>query len=152
LQQIRMAAIHKEAIRALAFSSDNRTLTSVSRDGVVAQWDSDSGKNIGTVNLEAKNPWVAISPDGMRIATCSSGGTIKLWDAVYGQELCTLNREDRAIFAHTCLHFTPDGFQLATAVHTTIMLWDARPWTAQLLARQFERKRRESRANMDSRQ
>jgi WD40 repeat protein len=84
---------------AVAFSRDGKRLVTAVRDGKLARWDLDSGKNVWEVRMDTE--WVsavAISGDG-RLAACAAGedvdgrrGQIRvtLWDAVNGKRLRAL--------------------------------------------------------------
>ena len=60
--------------------------------------------------------------------------TVKVWDAATGQESLTLKGHTGVV---TSVAFSPDGQRLASASYDqTVKIWDARPWTPELRARQ----------------
>ena len=72
---------HSDSVKAVAFSSDSKTLMSASTDNTVKLWDSGSGAILQT--LEGYSDWlctVAFSSDGKTLVSASYDRMIKLWD------------------------------------------------------------------------
>src|SRR5262245_50447476 len=115
---------HGEAVQAVAFSSDGKSLASASLDRMVKLWDISAGQELATLKGNGnKYSSVAFSPDGKRLATGSFDRTVKLWDTVAGQELLTLQGHGAQV---TSVAFSPDGKRLATgSFDRTVKLWDA---------------------------
>lgn len=104
---------HRDWVRALACSPDNRWLASGSDDTTVRLWDLASGQTVRDV--KAHGGWVfaiAFSPDGSTIASGSSEGPIRLWDAATLREKRAIETAPRVVEA---LAFSPDGMVLAAA-------------------------------------
>jgi len=66
-------------------------------------------------------PGVAYSPDGKLIASMGARKEIKIWDASSGELVRTLLGADESC---SSVAFSPDGFTLATAFVTQVILWD----------------------------
>jgi WD40 repeat protein len=81
---------HSDAVGALAFAPDCKTLASGSNDGAVKLWDVATGRERATL----LNPFfagrpekgrfrvesLAFTPDGRTLASGSYDGRIRLWD------------------------------------------------------------------------
>lgn len=79
---------------------------------------------------------VSFSPDGKRIVTgggqSNIPGELKVWDAATGQETLTLKGHSWVV---SSVSFSPDGKRIVTGSDdNTLKVWDARPWTPELLA------------------
>ncbi|GAA2080691.1 hypothetical protein GCM10009780_17780 [Actinomadura alba] len=119
----------KDAVLAMAFSPDGRTLATPSYEGTIRLWDvatrRQRGDTIGRPyrrdGRRAVNA-VAFTPDGKRLATAGSDNTARLWD--------TATHRQVGVFAgHTDdihdVSISPDGTILATAsTDGTARLWN----------------------------
>lgn len=112
-----------QAILAVAWSPDAKTVASAHEDRTVRLRESNSG-NVRTV-LEGHDDVVtsiAFSPRGNIIATGSSDRTIKLWNAADGTLLHTLRGHTNWVYA---VAFSPDGRTLASGGYDkSVRLWD----------------------------
>jgi WD40 repeat protein len=113
------------AIKALAFSPDNRWLVTVSDQQTFKLWELATGKEArtftGTGHAERVTS-VAFSPDGRWLASGSEDHTIELWEVTTGREV-------RTFVGHTdnvnSVAFSPDGRWLASGSDDhTIKLWE----------------------------
>ncbi|MCH2612241.1 MAG: hypothetical protein MK006_14350 [Pirellulales bacterium] len=122
-QPIRTLTGHEGPVYSVAFSPDNTTIASGSRDGTVTLWDSQSGAEIRTLTGHAGIVRsVAFSPDGKTIASVSFDKTVRLWDSQTGEENKTLTAHQRDVHS---IAFSPDGKTIAIAGNDkTIKLWD----------------------------
>jgi WD40 repeat protein/serine/threonine protein kinase len=121
----------------VVFSPDGKLLAtaddqtqSLTREGKVAIWDAQTGKELITL-LKVFGAKVVFSPDGKRLATAVPGD-VKVWDAQSGKELLSLK-------GGSVVAFSPDGKRLVTGSPAgpdggwgaklgdaqTIKLWDA---------------------------
>ncbi|MCJ7734417.1 MAG: TIR domain-containing protein [Anaerolineales bacterium] len=95
------------------WSSDGSRILSVSTDGSVEVWDSETGQGIfelsGHTDAVNYGEW---SSDGKRIVTVSSDGTARIWNAENGQEITTLTGHRGEINYATWIDA---GARLATA-------------------------------------
>jgi len=76
---------HADAVVAVAFSPDGKTLVSASYDKTVKFWDVGTGKERATLKGTEEVRCVAFSPDGRMLAsaggsTDNAPGALKVWD------------------------------------------------------------------------
>src|SRR5262249_44030005 len=111
-----------EAIGAVAFSPDGKTLASGSRDdGTVKLWDLASNKvrfTLKGLKGQEEGTSVAFSKDGKTLAVApgrflgKEPGMVKLWDLPTEKGYAILKGHTGGVFA---VAFSPDGELLATA-------------------------------------
>jgi WD40 repeat protein/serine/threonine protein kinase len=77
----------------LAFSSDGKTLATVSGDKLVKLWQAATGTELITLQGHAGKIYcVRFSPDGKTLATASKDGTTKVWRAAGQEEVAARNK------------------------------------------------------------
>jgi eukaryotic-like serine/threonine-protein kinase len=131
-QQLRTFAGHEGGVCSAVFSPDGRQLFTGSKDEMIRAWDVASGRSMGVHRGHAGTvPCLSLSPDGRRLASCGtdSDPTVRVWDVSTGQELQTLRPNAGNICA---VAFSPDGGRLAAALGGVVLVWDARPLTAEV--------------------
>lgn len=112
--------------RALVFSTDGKTLASVSSSIKIYKiqlWDIATGSLLTSIKGE-NNPEnvLAFSPDSKILASGSRDGTIQLWDVATGNKLSTLKGHVDWVNA---LVFSSDGNTLASGSQDgAIFLWN----------------------------
>ncbi len=110
---------------AVAFSRDGRKLISVSRTGLVQDWDLVTGKCADRPGGPTRDSYSYVkeaiaSADGTTLAL-TDGHTVVLHDARTGKRLRHfVNLDDSG-----CLALSSDGRYLATACRTGVVLFDA---------------------------
>jgi hypothetical protein len=95
------------------FSPQGKLLVTVSPDGTVGLWDSQSGRAIAQLKSRSAINLANFSPDGRVLVTASTDGSVQFWDPV------TFHEMRRLVGGHTAtvrkVVFSPDGQLLGTA-------------------------------------
>ncbi len=122
-------AAHKDAIYALAFSPDGKTLATAGYDRVIQLWDTpQNGKDTDKPLLTLKDHsdavyGLAFHPDGKLLASVSADRAVKVWDVATGKRLYTLGDATDWLYA---VAWSPDKKHLAAAgVDKSIRVWAA---------------------------
>ena len=101
---------HTEAVFAVAFTPDDRTIVSAGGDYTIRFWDVATGEPRGFHQGHTGKAWnLAISPDGRTIASASGDGTVKLWDVEPSRDHETVRLEQPL----AALQFSADSKTLA---------------------------------------
>jgi WD40 repeat protein/transcriptional regulator with XRE-family HTH domain len=112
---------HTDAVWAIAFSSDERTLASGSLDGSVKLWEVESGIALWSGWQTMGIDCLAFAPDGDVLASGGHDATLRLWEASLGTPLQDVPHPG----PFTSLAWSPDGRLLASGdVAGTIRLWE----------------------------
>jgi WD40 repeat protein len=116
---------HTDAVYAVAYSPDGRTVATGSADRTIRLWDVVSHKQIGQPFNGALDivRTLAFSPDGRTLAAGSDDDSIRLWS------VATHKQAGRPLTGHSevlrSVAFSPDGRTLASGSDDdTIRLWD----------------------------
>ena len=141
-QPLALLATHsaQTAIRALAWSPDNRHLAILSNDDVVRIWEVANNQIVqaifghtiqaepdGLNNTARPVNDLAWSPDGTQLVTAGSDGTARIWTVADGRQLAVLHHD----WPVWVVAWSPDGSKIATAnsdaVDGTgeIQMWDS---------------------------
>jgi WD40 repeat protein len=81
---------HEDSVTTAACLPDNRTIASVSQDGVVMLWDMDTLGVVGEfrIQLGSTVPPIVFSQDGTRLMCMAYGtGTVCAWDIQRGEKI-----------------------------------------------------------------
>jgi WD40 repeat protein len=115
----------------LAYSPDAHRIATAEDDGTVRQWDSATGKPIGSPfkGHTGRAVAVAYTPDGQTIASAGNDGTMRLWNASTG---AALNPKPQHVGLLEPIAVSPNGMVIVTGGNGTIQGWD--PHSGQLRA------------------
>lgn len=115
---------HRDGIESLAFSPDDQTLVSGSRDRTVDIWNARTGELRRTLAGHGGPVHsVAVSPDGTAIVSGSEDRTVKVWDLHTGALRRTLRGSAGAV---QTVAFSPDGMTVAGGgTDGTVRQWEA---------------------------
>ena len=105
---------HKRVVKAVEFSLDGHTFTSVDAGGETRLWDAATGK-LRAVLTESTDlvRKVTLSSDGMKLVTAGIDDTFRLWHlANADQEPILISDTEQSVSAMT---LSPDGRILATS-------------------------------------
>lgn len=112
----------------VAFSPDGSRLAASGSENSIKLWDLRTGRETIPFKGHTHRPIsFAFSPDGKRLTSVGWDQALRIWDAATGQEALVLN-------CPTPLYnvaFSPDGNRIAATGDKIVMIWDARPWTAE---------------------
>jgi WD40 repeat protein len=132
LPQITLSG-HKDAIYALAFSPDGKTLATAGYDRLIHLWDISPGQSsdsvvITTPRLTLKDHsdtvyGLSFHPDGALLASAGADRAVKVWDIASGKRLYTLSDPTDWVY---CVAWSPDKKHLAAGgVDKSVRVWAA---------------------------
>jgi bla regulator protein BlaR1 len=103
--------LKQQQLGCVAFAPDSATFVSGHDDGLVRQWDCQTGTLVHTYRGEV-GPIrsVAYAPDGQRLAAGSADGVVIVWNSVRPEELVRHNRQTASV---SCVRWSPQGERLA---------------------------------------
>ncbi|WP_158278906.1 TIR domain-containing protein [Leucothrix arctica] len=112
-----------EAVDALAYSPDGKTLASPGEDDSINLWDAQNGEHIKVLKGHSSIVTALIySPNGKTLASGSWDETVRLWDAKTGEVIKVLKGHSDWVMT---LAYSPDGKVLASAgKDKTVRLWE----------------------------
>ncbi len=104
---------HKEAVYAIAFTSDGKQIVTGSGDPSIKVWQADTGKEFKTfAGANGHTGLVlslALSPDGTQIASGAADNSLRVWDFPTSKHL----REFALATDSRSVAVTPDGLRVA---------------------------------------
>jgi WD40 repeat protein len=114
-----------------AYNADGTRLVTVSVNGVVRQWQADSGQPVGPVIERVGYVETAqFSPDGRQILTRDRTGAIRLWDSGTGRPISPRLQHSAGVRS---VMFSGDGRRVlgVTAGGEALVSWPLRPLEAE---------------------
>jgi WD40 repeat protein len=131
--------LNSSRITCAAFAPDSRSFVTGHEDGLLRQWDSETGVSLAKFRaLAGAIVSIAFSPAGDRIAAGASDGTLVVWDIIAQAEVARLDNPATAV---SCLRWSPRGDSLAVALgdwsasDSRLVIWS--PATGQVLSEQL---------------
>jgi len=121
-QRKRIFRGHTDAVIALAFAPDGKTLATASRDRTVRLWDPDTGQERS--GLQAGNASVtslAFSPDGRSLASGWTDHLVRIWNVEAGTLSASLQGHRKGV---SCVTYSPRGMLASGGFVATLRLWD----------------------------
>jgi WD40 repeat protein len=107
--------VHGDKIRALAVSSDGRSIAAAGDTGLVSVWDVESGAIISSLNGKATViHCLTFTPDGRELHAPLNETELVWWDVSKGSQL----RESNLWLRPSCMALSPDGKTLAVGYET----------------------------------
>lgn len=120
---------HTDAVLAVAFAPDGKTVLTGSRDHTVRLWDVTSGAELHRFPTGGAISAVAFAPDGKIVLTVSEDHTVQVWDVTTGalRQRFTLPAalSDNSYGRPTNAAFSPDGRYIVTCTNANLaQVWD----------------------------
>ncbi|KAJ5659231.1 hypothetical protein N7507_005682 [Penicillium longicatenatum] len=116
----------------LAWSQDGSSLIAASYDGLIKTWNAKIGQQLSTVKADEIGSFVVWSYDATRFASMADNWSIMIQDPYTGK--CVLHLEGhedpefdnipRYLKRPVIISWSRDGTQLASALGSTIKIWD----------------------------
>jgi WD40 repeat protein/tRNA A-37 threonylcarbamoyl transferase component Bud32 len=115
---------HSQALQAVAFSADGKTLFAGGPEGGVTRVALETGEMLAP--LEGHGAMVMgmdLSPDGSLLATAAEDASVRIWDVSTGEELHVLEGHEQLA---SDVAFSPDGKRLLSVDGAGwLRIWDA---------------------------
>jgi len=124
-ESLQVIKAHSEVITSLVFSPDSAVLATVSHDGAIKLWRTDTWQILGDLIYVGKSIYcVRFSPSGKLLAIAAQN--IQIWIPSQFKRIATLTARSYS------LAWTPDGTRLLSGgkfdSKSTIQEWDTSTW------------------------
>jgi eukaryotic-like serine/threonine-protein kinase len=133
-----------DAVRSLAFGPDSCSLASAGANGSIRLWDVATGALVATMlGHTADVVSVTFTPGGRRLVSSGADSTVKFWDIHAAQEVFSVSTPWPAgrVACHPDRRRIVVGSKGSHGPEYSMLLWDARPMTAELRASDEARSR-----------
>ena len=115
---------HKDEINSVVFSSDDKTIASASKDGMVKLWSAEDGKLLHTLlGHKSEVNSVVFSSNNKTIASASKDGKIKLWSVEDGKLLYTLSGHKSEV--SSVIFSSNENIIASASKDGTVKIWSA---------------------------
>jgi WD40 repeat protein len=131
LAQVRKILVSPTAPNGVTFSPDGKTIVSAGDDGMLIQWDVETGRMLRKLDgrHDARAWAVTFSPDGAMIVSGDDKGGIVFWDAASGKLLSGPEKNHKEWVNK--IAFSPEGKTIVSASDDgTLIFWDPATRTA----------------------
>lgn len=119
---------HTDNVVSATYSQDGNLIVSLSADGTVRVWNSETEQNVKTfnaisvINEETHFMSVVLSPDGKRVAATMHNGKIAIWNIDTASVVSIMNHDTNPV---NCVDYSSDGKCIVSgSINHNIKIWN----------------------------